>query len=577
MVRYYSQTVPADSSLRTRLAVVALIAAGTLVALLSLWAEVNRRQRRVVALGALEQAALPAAETDALRAALERQDDPSQVRIAVARTLVNRVLEPPPHGPANRAETEVPRLEIARTLAARAHAERPAAWRPPLLLGAATYLARDLARDRRLVTEASAWDAPLARSRELGPGSDEPVRFLVLAYLELWPALSEAKRAEASELLHRALADPRTFARLIEPWLEIAGDADTALAPVPDQPWAWSRLQRTFAERGDWRRAEEMRRRWRHALAGELELRLEEAADLRRRGDLYEARRSFLSVAADAPTERRFVPLVQRALSDAPAGPAWPSLATRLGHWLDWSLALSLTGPSPLPAEDLHRLAGLVTDLAPPQAAHAAVAAGRLAEAERIERRAFNGLGAESWSAYRVAKARDLLDRGRPVEALDELQRADRTWADRPALLRTLRDAARAAGHRETADGAVARLAALAADPGGPADWLSGPVPRREIVVTEPLAGLVVDGVVAGAGTALVEVRLDGHLLAADAVRQRGRLRVEAPVAPGVHLLEIVPAGGAPFVPGAVTATPAQGAGTGRRAAHRDQGEGVGG
>jgi hypothetical protein len=527
----------------------ALIAAAAALAAASLAAEASRRADRAAVAAELERAPLPAAWRERLAAWAAQQDDPVRARVEVARDLVNRALAPVPAGEQARYADS---LALAHRLAAEAYSRRPAAWRAPALMGAALYLGRSLAGDRRLVTEGSAWDRPLAVARGLAPAAEEPARFQVIAYLEIWPSLPPEKRREARGLLRRVLRDPATFGRLIGPWLAIAEEAgepvDEALAVVPDQPSAWQHLQRAFAERGDWRSFVTARERWRHALALDLERRLEAAARQQRRGDPLGARGEYLRVITDAPMERRFAPLVERALVEAPAGAALPSLAPPLERWLDWVLALDLVGANPLSDTAVDRLAGLVAGLPEATAAHAAAAAGRLADAERIERRSPVAARTEAWAGYRVAKARELTERDQGREALAVLDRLPASWQDRPSAVAARRDAARAAGDAAAALAAERRLDALAGDGaawsgagGATGFW-------RELVAAAPADGVEVQGA-AGRG-ALVEVKLDGRLVAAE--RARGRpIRAEAPVDPGLHLVEIAAAAGT-FSPAAV-------------------------
>ncbi len=538
----------------------ALLVAAAALAAATLAAESSRRGDSAAVVDALGAAPLPAPQRERLAVWAVRQDDPVETRLGIARYLVNRVLAPEAEGLiADPGAADPAALGLAHRLAAEAFARRPAAWRAPALMGAALYLQRSLAGDTRVVTEGSAWDRPLQRARELAPAADEPVRFQAIAYLEIWQALPAAKREEARELLRRAFLDPSTFARLIGPWLAIADDAgeplDSALSVVPDRPAAWGRLQRVFAERGDWRRYLEAREQWRRTLDLDLDRRLAEAAELRRRGAAYDARGDYLRVIAQAPLERRFAPLVERALAEAPPGAAQPNLAAPLARWLDWVLALDLVGAGPLPAAAVDRLAGLVADLPPATAAHAAAAAGRLADAERSERRAFDAVEVESWSPYRVAKARELAARGRGGEALAALARLPASWHDRPSALAVRRDAARAAGDAAEALAAEVRLAALA---GRGASWsLAGgrpgaAAPWRELVVEDEAGGLEVRG--SDGRGAVVEVKLDGRVVAGERVRGRP-LAVPVPLEPGIHLVEVAAATGT-FSPSEVRPLP---------------------
>jgi len=511
----------------------ALILAAAAVAALGFAAGAARRADRAAILDDVDAAPLAARQRDRLQTWTARQNDPLQARLELARFLVNETLSPDVAG---EDSNDPEPLALAHRLAAEAYGRRPAAWRAPALMGAALYLQRSLAADRRLITEGSAWEQPLLEARRLTPVGPEPARFLAIAYLELWSTLPEEKRQEARELLRLAFEDTRTFDRLIGPWMTIAEEEgeslDEALAIVPDDPTAWRYLQRTFAQSGDWPSFFAARSSWRRALAVSLDRRLAEAAALRQGGDPYGSRLAYLRVIADAPTETAFAPLVERALQEAPAGPSLPSMAVPLGRWLDWALALDLVGADPLSADALDRLAGMVDGLPAPAAAHAAVAAGRLADAERLARRSLDPAADGDWGGYLVSRARELAARRQGREALVSLDRLPASWQGRPSALDARLDAARAAGDTALAVETEERLAALAAARAG---------------------GIEVAGR-AGRG-ALVELRFDGRVVHGAPARGRPLVASEVPIAPGLHLVEAVPVAGT-FSPSAVRLLP---------------------
>ena len=540
---------------RRRLAAGAVTALAFALAAATIGAESGRRAERRAVLAELAalsaDGALDAAARERLSATAERVHQPAALRLALARRLVDQAVA----GAGDDSQAAARRLDLARRYAADAFFDRPAAWRAPMLLGAATYLARTLRRERELVTASAEWDAPLAWSRELAPASLEPARFTVLAYLELWPALSPEKRETAAALLRVTLDNRRFFDRLIEPWLAVADDRDTAFAALPDRAWIWRQLGERYAKRGDWRTYVEVRQRWRGALGRELDARLDEAAALARRGDGWEARQDCLQVIADAPLDAVFLPQVERALAEAPAGPPLPSQAALLRRWLEWVLAQSLTGTSPLSPAALDRLAAAVAELPAPLAAHAAVAAGRLADGELLERRRFVP-GDLEWGGYLVAKARRLAAR-EPRAALAALARTETSWQRRPSYLAAVAAAARADGDAATAAAAERTLAATAALGSWNADDAAGARWWRELAVDGAAGGLAIAG--AASGEVMVEVRLDGRTVAAQRARTRG-LRFAAAVAPGLHLVEVVPIAGGRFTPGELRLLPAQGA-----------------
>jgi hypothetical protein len=226
------------------------------------------------------------------------------------------------------------------------------------------------------------------------------------------------------------------------------------------------------------------------------------------------------------------------------------------------------------------------------------VVAGRLADGERLERRA-RGAGAagagfdtDAWGGYLLAKAVELTRRDHADEALLSLAELPAAWHRRPSFQRALADAARATGSDVLADGASARLAEMAVTPAG--RWTDGPPPALEMVVpqggAERAGGraalqLRIEGERGGRRASLVEVRLDGRPVAAERLGRRRVLLLETAAAPGLHLLEVDTAAGDPFLPGSVhvdapaappaprTATRRQGAGAGGGAADDRQDE----
>jgi hypothetical protein len=509
----------------------ALVAAALLLAALTLLDRRADRRWHADFEGRLAALELPDAAAAGL-AVVAREDDPAHRRLALARAVVGA--EMPVLREGAEAAAAVERLETARQLAAEALAERPAAWEAPLLLGAATYLARRRAEDPRVVTEAAAWEGPLARARELAPTAPEPARVSAVAYLDLWPALSADKRRLARELLALAFRDAGSRRRMLAVWIDQVDDPEEAMALLPaGDPAAWREAQRAFEQRDDWRSAATARRRWRQALAVDLERRLEAAAEPRRRADPAAARREALRVIAEAPPDVAFVPLVERALGapapsggapdEAPDGPA----AAGSRAWLEWSLDLALVGRQALPPHAVDRLAALAGELPAPLAARAALAAGRPERARRLEREAGAAAGGEDWGGYWLASARHLAADGEPLAAREALARVAGRWRRGPLLQ---------------------ALALPLADGGGEASPLPGSGPadspaRFALYTSAPADGVVLE-VAERQPTALVEVFVDGRLL--DVVRARGgrRARAAGEIAPGLHVVEIAPAGG---------------------------------
>jgi len=475
--------------------------------------------------------------------ALRRKNDPERAQLVVARGLVAMELDPQlrsylaTRDPAGERETRLAHLAFAGSQARRALDHRPASWQAAMLLGAATYLERSLARDPALLRSPADWDRPLNVARELAPGKAEPARFLVIAYLELWPRLSPAKRDLAHRLLRQALADPATFTRLIEPWLTVAADRDEAFAAVPAAPFAWDQLQGLFAKRQDWTAFRLARDRFNQALAAEFASRLDEADARRRGGDSPGARALYLDVLVRARPGRRDLPQFARALADAPPGPTSESAAAALRRWLDWTLELCLIDRCPLSAALIDRLTRLAGELPPTVAALAALTSGQLANAEVLERRWVSRLWQEGWAAYLIAKAR-LLRRGQHLdEAVAALDQVHRNWR-RSALYGAVRDELAKAGH--AAATAEADLAAFRG-PSWPAfawTW-RGPVAALELFTDGGQAGLTLAIAEAPDAGAVVAVDLDGAEVAVREVRRGETLSLPAALDAGLHRLEL--------------------------------------
>jgi hypothetical protein len=354
------------------------------------WAAWRRHQARLFAALEGETArATPAAVLGAARA----EADPARAEIALARVLVAHELAllrehgDPATATDRDLERRLARLERARELAAGALAARPAAWQAPMLLGAATYLARSAARDPRLVTAAPEWEAPLAAARRLAPGKDEPGRLLVVAYLELYRFLSLAKRELTHDLLRRALADPETFLALIDPWLAVAGSREEAFAALPATPFVWDRMLQRYAAASDWRGYLEALPHARAAEGAHLAAQLDRAAALARGGEHGIARALYFEAARSAEPSLDRLPVLRRVLDETPPGPPPEHVRRDFRRWLDWTLELCGVGRCPLDGAPFERLLGFAAEPGaadPGAAARLLAGAAARAEARRI-------------------------------------------------------------------------------------------------------------------------------------------------------------------------------------------------
>lgn len=547
---------------------------------------------------------------------LKRERDPIWRRLQLARTLVTAEMDPgflsglaESVGPGEVGgidrvpEGSVERLAVARELAAEALAERPAVWQASMLLGAATYLVRSRARDPQLVTAYRDWEAPLEMAVDRAPGKAEPGRFLALAYLELWPVVSEEKRETARALMADAFRDPGIFRRLAEVWLTAVEDRREAFAAIPSEPEAWSHVGTLLGREGDWEGVREARLRYHEALRRRREEDLDEARRRLELGDRGEARRLLLLVATRGRPEPAAVPFLVQALDRLPPGPPGRS-AGAFRDWLHWSFDLCLLDRCPLPPATLERVAGLAGELQPAEAALAELLAGDLATAERLERRT-ERLWHPEWSPYLLAKARVLLRRGEPAAAAAALQEVHPSWQSRVPYRWLLDEVTRAGGLSTEAvpierggrpqPGSHWPAAAWRPNRASGSDRLELRLPGIEGEdLRLRLAAVPAPG-------AVVEIRLDGAPVSIAVVRPGDELLLPSAESPGLgypglgspglessglHLLELETLAGGRVLPGAVHwserpeadpgASPARGprrAETLRKPTDRDAGE----
>lgn len=499
---------------------------------------------------------------------IRHMGDGARARLAVAGALLAAEL-----GPAEEVrdpDLSRRRLEAARHLASSTLAERPASWQAATLAGSATYLAwsgsRSGARDPRLLQEHHRWEEPLLLARRLAPERDEPVRALVSAYVELWPALSDDKRRLARELAGRALRHRQTFDRLIGPWLAAAGTGPEALAVIPDEPWAWERIAATMVARADWSGLCEARDRRRDALDHALQTRLDAARVQLDQGQILAARAALLGLVAAAPTEPRYADVVDAALRTAPPGPPTAELIPALRSWLRWQLALTrpatrasrpLTTRSDADGLSHDALARLRSAAFPgnlgtddlPLAARATLALGgpdAVQRAERIERMA-DDLWSEPWGIYFVEKASALARSGHGDAARAALDRVHPTWLERPVFL----ELAARLSEAPTPFGSSLDGRHSGRWSGTAWSWNS-PAPVLEMLVGEPAEELLIAVAEAPAAGAAVEVRLDGGEAFCRAVGSGDTITLEMPISAGPHSLQLVTVAGERVWPGPV-------------------------
>ncbi len=501
-----------------------------------------RGERAALAASVRPLATQPA--TLGVLAGLGSEPSLAAARARLARALVAEVLRPGARAPAEHA-ADLARLRLANGLALRALAQEPASWEALLALGASTYLEWSLAEDNRLFIEARAWERPLRRAQELAPWRAEPARFLSLAYLELWRVLPDWKREQARKLVAQGLADPATFDRLIEPWLEVSShegpDAvEQALALVPPAPFAWQRLHRLFAARGDWPALARAATRLEAALAADLGRQVAAAEARLAAGEPAAAREMLLAALGQMPVDGRYATLFSRALQQLPAGSLDSASVPALEAWLDWALQLCAERECPLPPAVLGRLARGCEPREQPLAALALLASGDRAGAERLERQA-GGTSQPGWAPYWIAKARQLAG-GRDAEGARAALALLPGWAERGPAYWTARLAvARASSDAAARAEAETQLAFLAAERVPASAWRSqGASWAMELYVAGTTSALRVALAPVPPAGAAVLARIDGTSAGTFALAPAAtELLIPAPLAPGSHRFEL--------------------------------------
>lgn len=525
-------------------------------------------ERRAV----VREAAAVGLDEPSLLRTVRREADSHRGRLVLAEAALERALGPEAGDDEATATDDALRrlrLETARDLARTVLADRPGSWQAASLAGAATYLLWSEARDPRLVRDHRTWEEPLRYARRIAPERPQPGRYLAAAYVELWPVLSETKRAAAREMLADAFRDRRTFGRIIEPWLRIAS-GPAALEPIPDASWAWSRLERIYAERRAWPTACMLRDRAREALAVELRATLAEADRLLAGGELSRARSTLLGVVAAAPAELRFAPVVEHALRWIPHGPGRGRRFEPAARWLEWSMSRDLLEASSLPGATLSRLRALAFSGRPGEPADAALAAwvdlarGRWNRDARFEPRS-EELWRPAWGPYLILEARRLADAGRPGEARTALEAVHPSWQSHPAFERVRAAVAGASSGvpSDASSGVPSEVGPPAASGGSGviADsvlgWTRrGDTARLDFSTRHPAAGATVALGDTPANGAMVDLALDGERLGCRPVRPGARLEIERPISPGLHRIEVESLASGRVWPGRAELTP---------------------
>lgn len=509
----------------------------------------------------------------AARAALAFEMDPA--RAATLSTLSEAEA-------ARERQAGAERMAGAARSAASVLADRPAAWDASMILGAATYLSWLQARDTHLFTAAARWEEPLAAALRLAPSRREPARFLASAYLDVWPALSPAKREAARALLAETFRNPADLGMLVDRWFEIAHATPSAarghdefFALIPHDPEAWNQVLNALSRQHDGPGWSAAWARWDAALLDQLRRETAQAEGQLAAGDLRGARQRFLSILAQVRPDARYRDVLATALERCPPGPVDRATGRRLVPLLSWALDRCLYGDCALEPAALQRLARLVRDADAPAEALTAVVTGDLPRAQTLERRA-GILWSEEWAPFLVAKSRALAERGRVDEARETLTQVPRSWERHPLYWQARLDLARAqedgggfperglGGGPAPADLAADRLAALQREAWPGTDWEWRRETARLLMLTARAADhLAVELDEAPPNGAVVELRLDGRSLGAFSVPPAlaggtggpRTLRLDGRplgLGPGLHLLEVQGLEGGRVVPGDV-------------------------
>jgi len=526
----------ADGASASRRRVAALVATLAL-ALLAAFALAHHRawlavQSELAATARAQGLAGP--ELADLTVRMRREGDPTDARLVLAARLFD--LEVASREPGSPASAE--RLLVTRELARAALRAEPASWQAAMLLGAAVSLERSRNRDPRIYSLAKDWERPLTVAGELAPAEMQPRRLLAAAYLEVWPALTPAKRTKVEALLRDAFLEPRTFERLFEPWVAIAGSLERAATLLPDQPLTWKRLADTALARKSWSEYAALAAHHRASLRENLERDLARAATAVDRGDLAGARRQYSAVLAAAPVDAFFLPFVETALNRLPPGPAAESQVRAAEAWLRWALPLCLVRDCPFTSPAMGRLASLASSmLKGGEAAFAALAAQDLPRADLLERRS-DEVWSEPWAPFLTYKAKLQASRKEIPAARETLLAVHRAFRVRLAW--------RALAERVAAVGVVPGPP-LARESWEAADWwFDQGASRLDLLPSRPARALWLDLAEAARGEALLEVQWDGRALpplAIAAGATSARLPIDAPAGGEIqlepHLLDV--------------------------------------
>ncbi|MFQ5349075.1 MAG: hypothetical protein ACE5EG_01385 [Thermoanaerobaculia bacterium] len=488
---------------------------------------------------------------------LRRETEPARAATLVAWALLDLETD---HGwlteltaaeQAAQAKLGIRRLRLARRLAEETLRHRPASWQAAMTLGVSHYLEAERTGQRQLPR--SSWRRPLLAAMALAPGHREPPLFLASALLSRWSSLSSAERDDTLPVVARALEAPGGLELLLQPWVRLAPSMDELLRVVPDRPEAWKMLAQTFLLADDLEHFGAAHQRWLDSLPAYYADQVARARARLEGGAPRLALALNRNVAA-APADLSFADSFAEALAMLPDVIDNRRLAEDLRRWMNWALDLCILESCPLGSDSLARLADMVDDPHPAQAALAAVAIGDLDAAGELEPTAGSGVDTE-WHRYWVYKAERIAGTD-PDAASAALARA---WPDArqdPLYWRASQRLAELRGDGPTGAQAREELDRLAHSDWATADWSLGNRSHRLVLLTaEHHRGLRLELQGMPATGAAVEVRWDGRILGVADLQPGEDLLWSLPAEPGIHQLTVANLSGRPLLPGPLSLT----------------------
>ena len=523
-----------------------LVVAICLLLALASWRLLARRQSGQEEILDFAMRSGRAVPRDQLDRFLTPEPDLTRARLRVARTVLEeqrdlRWISDLPDAERPQARRDSLQLLLdSRDQAALVLAERPASWEAMLIVGATSYVHTLRDSPMRLVSTMEEWERPLLEARSIGPGAGQASRYIAMGYVDVWLSLSGEKKEDALPILRQAMTDLTTFDRLIDTWMRLVHDRQTALSVVPEQPAQWQRLLSIFEARKDWRGYVDARDRWREAYLADTHRQLDEAAERARGGDLQRAGHRYRMIAGRLRPSAFQLELLDRVLREAPPGALTSMSGESLGLWMEWCLELCFLGRCPLEESLLGRLMVNTGPLHAPRRAFAELMAGdgpkaRRAEAESIE------AWSEEWGQFQILNAKDLVEAGALERAHDALLRVSAEWQETVPYWQAKARLAEAGNDVASASLAARQLDARSRSRWQAEAWSSPSRRQWHLPLFPSMAGteLLVAIDEAPAEGAVVELEWDGRHLSTLVVGPRTEFRVPVEVTTEIHRLSL--------------------------------------